>query len=60
LLAGYSILIGFVLAWIGMTGMGMMGIYFILLGIGLVIAGTFTLWNYLNRTSPPQEVLNER
>ena len=60
LLAGFSILTGFVLAWIGMTGMRMMGIYFIFLGIGLVFAGTFTLWNYLSKTTPPQEVFNER
>lgn len=60
LLAGYSILIGFALAWIGITGMRMMGIYFVFLGIGLVFAGAFTLWNYLSQTSPPQEVFNER
>jgi hypothetical protein len=60
LLAGYSILIGFVLAWIGITGMRLMGIYFIFFGIGLVFGGAFTLWNYLSETSPPQEVLNER
>jgi hypothetical protein len=59
LLAACSILMGFVLAWIGITGMRLMGIYFMFLGIGLVIVGGFTLWNYLSQTSPPQEMPNE-
>jgi len=59
LLAAYSILLGFLLAWVGITGMRLLGIYFVFLGIGMLISGAFTLWKYLNLTSSPQEVTSE-
>ncbi|MCJ7657700.1 MAG: hypothetical protein MUO67_00970 [Anaerolineales bacterium] len=59
LLAVYSILLSFLLAWAGITDMTLMGVYFTLLGIGLAVSGGITLWNYVHQTSPPQEVPNE-
>lgn len=59
LLALLSILSSLVLAWAGTTGMALLGIYFTLLGIGLVISGGVTLWNYLSQTSSHQEMPNE-
>ena len=59
LLAVYSILLSFLLAWAGFTGMTLMGVYFAFLGIGLVVSGCITLWNYIHQTSPPQEAPNE-
>jgi hypothetical protein len=59
LMAAYSILIGFLLGWVGITGMRLLGIYFVFLGIGMLIAGALTLWKYLNLTSSPQEVTSE-
>jgi hypothetical protein len=59
LLAFISLLSGLVLSWAGITGMTLLGVYFILLGLGLVISGGVTLWNYLNQTSIPREMPNE-
>ena len=59
LLAVYSILLSFLLAWAGITGMTLLGVYFTLLGIGLAVSGGITLWNYVHQTSPPQEAPNE-
>ena len=59
LLAVYSILLSFFLAWAGITGMTRVGVYFTLLGIGLAVSGGITLWNYVQQTSPPQEAPNE-
>jgi len=59
LLAIYSILLSLLLAWAGITGMTLVGVYFTLLGIGLAVSGGVTLWNYVHQTSPPQEAPNE-
>jgi len=59
LLAVYSILLSFLLASAGITGMTLVGMYFSLLGIGLAVSGGITLWNYVHQTSPPQETPNE-
>ena len=59
LLALFAILSSLVLAWTGITGMTLLGIYFALLGIGLVISGGVTLWNYLSQTSSLTEMPNE-
>jgi len=59
LLAVYSILSGLALTWADITGMTLLGVYFMLLGIGLVISGGITLWNYLSQISSAQEIPNE-
>ena len=59
LLSVYSIVLGLVFTWAGITGMTLLGMYFTLLGIGLTVSGGITLWSYVHQTSPPQEAPNE-
>lgn len=54
-LAIFSILLGIIFAWIGVTGWNLMSLYFGLLGIGLVVSGGITFWVYLNDTTPQLE-----